>query len=61
MEEFESTDFEFTEEFEGETGTPLTEIEEMEQAAALLEITDEAELDQFIGNLSKGRAARLDR
>ena len=36
---------------EFETESPFSEIEEMEEAASLLEITDEAELDQFIGKL----------
>ena len=50
-------------EFEGdfgyETDSPFNEVEEMEMAALLLEITDEAELDQFLGSLIKkaGRAA----
>ncbi|HZN10621.1 MAG TPA: hypothetical protein VFC61_03025 [Blastocatellia bacterium] len=37
---------------------PFTEAEEMELAADLLEVTDEAELDQFLGSLIKkaGRA-----
>ena len=44
---------------DGETESPFDEVEEMELAATLLEVTDEAELDQFIGNLLKraGRAA----
>ena len=41
--------------FEGESG--FDEMEEMQLAAELLEITDESELDQFIGKLLK-RAAR---
>jgi hypothetical protein len=42
----------------GETESPFDEVEELELAATLLEVTDEAELDQFIGNLLKkaGRA-----
>jgi len=46
-------EFEFQEEdgFSGETAGPFSEAEEMELAAALLEITDEAELEQFLGNL----------
>lgn len=58
--------FEFQEEdgLQGETGGPFSEEEEMELAASLLEITDEAELDQFLGNLFRrigrglGRAVR---
>jgi hypothetical protein len=57
--EFEA--FEFTEESEifGETEaeSPFSEAEEMELAANLLEVTDEAELDQFLGNLIR-RAGR---
>lgn len=46
-------EFEFQEEdgFQSETGGPFSEEEEMELAASLLEITDEAELDQFLGKL----------
>jgi len=46
-------EFDFQEEadFEGEFTGPFSEVEEMELAAALLEISDEAELDQFLGNL----------
>jgi len=36
----------------GETG-PLGEAEELEAAATLLEVRDEAELEQFLGNLFK--------
>ncbi len=59
----EADQFEFVEEtgFSGDTETtsPFDEIEEMELASQFLEITDEAELDQFLGNLIKkaGRAA----
>lgn len=62
MFEGESFGYEFTEEgeFTGDTETtsPFSEAEEMEMAANLLEVTDEAELDQFLGNLIKkaGRA-----
>ena len=41
----------------GAEDTPFSEIEEMQLAAQLLEITDENELDGFIGTLI-GRAAR---
>jgi hypothetical protein len=58
---------EYEEEYEGaegagdfEAGNPFSEVEEMELAAQLLEVTDEAELDQFIGGLLK-RAARAAR
>ena len=44
-------DLRYAEEFE--IDSPLGEVEEMEEAAKLLEIIDEAELDQFIGNLLK--------
>lgn len=59
---FESDQFEFVEEagMNGETDmeSPFDETEEMELAAQMLEITDEAELDQFLGNLIRkaGRA-----
>lgn len=57
IEEFESDTFEFAEEseFAGDTETmsPFSEAEEMEIAADLLEVTDEDELDQFLGNLIK--------
>jgi hypothetical protein len=45
--------------FEYGAGGPFSEAEEMELAAGLLEVTDEAELDQFIGDLIKkaGQAA----
>lgn len=61
IEELESDTFEFTEESEfedTEATSPFTEAEEMEMAAELLEVTDEAELDQFLGNLIK-KAGRL--
>jgi len=42
---------------EGESDSPFNEIEEMELAAELVGVTEEEELDQFIGSLLK-RAAR---
>jgi uncharacterized protein (DUF697 family) len=58
--EFEPEMFEFADEGEyqgeGEYGyetEALDEVEEMEFAAELLEITDEAELDQFLGSIFK--------
>ena len=57
----ETDEFEFPEEFEFEQQeSPFNESEEEELAAQLLEVTDEAELDQFIGGLIKkvSRAAR---
>lgn len=57
----ETTNFEFPEEFEfGQQESPFGEVEEEELAAQLLEITDESELDQFIGGLIKkvSKAAR---
>lgn len=57
----ENDEFEFPEEFEFEQQeSPFNETEEEELAAQLLEITDEAELDQFIGGLIKkvSKAAR---
>ena len=57
----ETTNFEFPEEFEyGQQESPFSESEEEELAAQLLEITDEGELDQFIGGLIRkvAKAAR---
>lgn len=55
--ESDSFEFEYTEEGEapGDMGaeSPFDEVEEMELAAQMLEITDEAELDQFLGSLIK--------
>lgn len=58
--EFEPEMFEFAEEGEyqdeggyGYETEALDEVEEMELAADLLEITDEAELDQFLGSVFK--------
>lgn len=55
--EYESDEFGFEAEYEayGETAmeSVLSEADEMELAAELLEVSDEAELDQFIGNLIK--------
>ena len=49
--EYEPGEFEFegAEEFQQES--PLEEVEEMELAAELLEVSDEQELDQFLGKL----------
>src|SRR4051812_30962877 len=42
-------------EFEfGEVGGPLHEVQEMEYAAELLEITNEQELEEFLGKIFKG-------
>ena len=64
----EADQFEFPEEMEvsgdAEGESPFDEAEEMEQAAQLLEVSDEAELEQFLGNLIRragslvGRAVR---
>jgi hypothetical protein len=61
--EYESDEFgyEYEDEFEGEGeyhgemsgGSPFSEAEEMELAAELLNVTNEQELDQFIGSLFK--------
>jgi uncharacterized protein (DUF697 family) len=40
----------------GETDSPLSEVEEMEYASQLLEISDEAELEEFLGGLIKKAA-----
>lgn len=47
--------YEFTEEFgtDGESGEDLNEVEELELATELLAVSNEAELDQFIGKLFK--------
>lgn len=63
LDTLETNQFEFPEEMEvaGDTAaeSPFDEVEEMELASGVLEITDEAELDQFLGDLIKkaGRAA----
>jgi uncharacterized protein (DUF697 family) len=44
----DEADFEF-----GDTEMALDEVEEMELAAQLLEITDETEIDQFLGSVFK--------
>jgi hypothetical protein len=49
LDEFEYTDHEYE---ESEAGV-FSEAEEMELAAEMLAVTDEAELDQFLGNLIK--------
>ena len=49
--EFEGGDYEF--EGMSAEGSPFNEMDEMEMAAELLEISDEAELDQFLGSLFK--------
>jgi hypothetical protein len=55
--EFESDEFEFElgdeMEFEGEVESTLDEVEEMELAAELLAVSNEQELDQFLGKLFK--------
>lgn len=61
-ESFEGEAFESEEEAEifddTETGGPFTEEEEIELASELLTVSDDAELDQFLGKLFK-RASRL--
>jgi len=56
-EAYESDQFEFMDEGESYEGSDmegeLDEVEEAELAAELLEITDEEELDQFLGSLIK--------
>lgn len=55
--EYETGDYEFEGSYEYETngeyamGTPFSEAEEMELAAELLNVSSEAELDQFFGKL----------
>lgn len=51
-ETFEQGGFELGEtEWSGESGAGLSEIDEMELAAELLEVSSEAELEQFLGGL----------
>ena len=58
---FEAEQFEFEEEWPGEfeAGGLMSEADEMELATELLSVTNEAELDQFLGSLIKrvGQAA----
>jgi hypothetical protein len=60
--EMDGGEFEYQDEgaWDGETDAVFNEADEMELAAELLEVSDEAELDQFIGRLVKraGRALR---
>lgn len=49
--EFEAGDYEFETAAAG--GSPFNEMDEMELASQLLEVSDEAELDQFLGSLFK--------
>lgn len=49
--EFEGGNYEF--EGMSAEGTPFNEMDEMELASQLLEVSDEAELDQFLGSLFK--------
>jgi hypothetical protein len=55
--ELESDEFEFEMgdemEFESEVESPIDEIEEMELAAELLAVSNEQELDQFLGKIFK--------
>lgn len=61
MDALESGDYEFEmwnqETYGGDGETVFDEVEEMELAANLLEITDEQELDQFLGSLAKKAGA----
>lgn len=63
LDEFESDQFESPDELEfsdTELESPFDEVEEMELASELLEVADEAELDQFLGKLIRrvGRKIR---
>lgn len=53
--EYEDESFEFEDDHESgqEFGSPLNEVEEMELAAELLNVSGEEELDQFLGKLFK--------
>src|SRR5262249_44155280 len=59
LDEFQQEQFEYNFEAEPETdgemgaASPFSESEEMALAAELLSVSDEAELDQFLGNLFK--------
>jgi hypothetical protein len=58
---FQMDEYEFMDEqgfYDGESGGPFSEADEMELAAELLEVSNESELDQFIGKLlsNAGRA-----
>ena len=65
MEELEAEQFEFAEEAEFDsymqTESPFEEVDEMELAAGLLEVTDEAELEQFLGHLIRRAGQALGR
>lgn len=50
---YEGGDYEFEFESTYAEGGPFSEMDEMELASALLEVSDEAELDQFLGSLFK--------
>ncbi len=54
--EFQQYVGELATEFGGELESPLTEMQEVALAQELLEITNEEELEQFLGNLIKGAA-----
>lgn len=61
MEMFEQEQFEWGEtEWGGEAESVLSEADEMALAAELLEITNEAELDRFLGELMEKAAAATD-
>jgi hypothetical protein len=52
--EFGEAEFGEMGELEAEAVAPINEMQEMELASELLEITNEAELEQFLGGLIKG-------
>lgn len=56
--DYEADSYEYEYEGEGSFEGPFSEVEEMELASDLLEITSEEELDQFLGNLFQ-KATRL--
>ena len=55
--EFEGGNYEF--EGMSAEGTPFNEMDEMELASQLLEVSDEAELDHFLGSLFKKAAGAV--
>lgn len=63
FESYSAGEFEFGDagefEFESEGEGVFDEVQEMELAAELLEISDEGELDQFLGNLMKKAGAAV--
>src|SRR5512143_3851803 len=51
--DYEGGDYEYETDSTSAEGMPFNEMDEMELASQLLEVSDEAELDQFLGDLFK--------